>query len=247
MKTSNKLLLFALVVLLGALGTYNIALKAEYNTKSYLDPYRNYVALDFNGFEEIELNSGDMLSVLIEPGDEHAVYLYEGNEETVQISQQANTLQIDVTTHDKQKSLRGWGYPQLIIKTPMLHTLRSNAKHIYNGEPVIHTKRQNTASWLNTTLKGFKQDSLRLELDNGVMVQLHGSQLQHLYAVTGTSPESDPKLLIHPDNKIEQANLDIRNRSHLALLNVAIPGLQYTLSEQAQVELSGEALAILRK
>ena len=247
MKTSNKLLLLALVVLLSALATYNIALKAEYNTKSYLDPYRNYVALDFSGFEEIEVNSGDMISVLIEPGDAHAVYLYKGNDEVVQISQQANTLQIDVATNEKRNGLRGWGSPQLIIKTPMLHTLRSNALHTFNGEPVTHVKRLNSAEWRNTTLKGFKQDSIRLELDNGVLVQLEGNELQHLHAITGTSPDSDPKLLIQNTNKIQQANLDIRNRSYLSLLNVAIPELRYTLSEQAQVELSGDALTVMRK
>ncbi|WP_299988433.1 hypothetical protein [uncultured Pontibacter sp.] len=247
MKTSNKLLLFAFFVLLSALATYNIALKAEYNTKSYQDPYRNYIAMDFNGFEEIEVNAGDMLSVVIEPGDEHAVYLYKGNDEVVQISQEASTLQIDVTTHDKQKGVRGWGSPHLIIKTPMLHTLRANATHTLNGEPVTNVQRQNTANWLNTTLKGFKQDSIRLELDNGVMVRLDGNELQRLYAVTGTSPGSESKLLIYPDNKIQQANLEIGNRSHLALINVSIPALHYNLSEQAQVELSGEALAVLRK
>ncbi|MCP2043845.1 hypothetical protein [Pontibacter sp. HSC-36F09] len=247
MKTSNKLLLFALVVLASALATYNIALKAEYNTKSYQDPYKNYIAMDFSGFEEVEVNAGDMLKVLIEPGDEHAVYLYKGNEEVVQISQDNKKLQIDVTTDDTQKGVRGWGTPHLVIKTPVLKTLRANATHTLNGKQITNSKRLNTASYLNTSLMGFKQDSLRLELDNGVMVQLHGNQLQHLQAVTGTSPESDSKLLIHPDNKIQQANLDIRNRSHLTLLNVSIPALQYTLSEQAQVELSGEALVILRK
>lgn len=246
MKTSNKLLLFALAVLVGALGTYNIALKAEYNTKSYQDPYKNYIAMDFNGFDEVEVNAGDMLKVMIEPGEQHAVYLYKGNEEVVHISQENKTLQIDVTTNDTQKGVRGWGAPHLIIKTPMLHTLRANAMHISNGELMTNIQRLNTASYLNTSLYGFKQDSLRLELDNGVLVQLHGSELQHLQAVTGTSPDSDSKLLIHPDNKIRQANLDIRNRSQLALINVAIPELKYTLSEKAQVELSGEALAILR-
>ncbi|MDO6390412.1 hypothetical protein Q4E40_09760 [Pontibacter sp. BT731] len=247
MKTSNKLLLFALVVLASALATYNIALKAEYNTGSYQDPYRNYVALDFNGFDEVEVHAGDMLKVQLEPGDQHAVYLYKGNEEVVQISQENKTLQIDVTTHDTQKGVRGWGSPHLIIKTPLLKTLRANATHTSNGEQVTNVQRMNAANYLNTTLKGFKQDSLRLELDNGVLVQLDGNQIQYLYAVTGSSPESGSKLLINPDNKIQQANLDIRNRSHLTLLNVAIPALQYTLSEQAQVELSGEALAILRK
>ena len=247
MKTSNKLLLFAFVVLLSALATYNIALKAEYNTKSYQDPYRNYVALNFSGFEDIEVNSGDMIGVLIEPGDAHAVYLYKGNEEVVQISQQTNTLQIDVATNEKQNGLRGWGSPQLIIKTPMLRILRANALHTLNGEPVTHVKRLKTVEWRNTTLKGFKQDSIRLELDNGVLVQLDSNELQHLDAVTGTSPGSESKLLIQNTNKIQQANLDIRNRSYLSLLNVAIPELRYTLSEQAQVELSGEALTVLRK
>ncbi|PVY42856.1 hypothetical protein [Pontibacter virosus] len=247
MKTSNKLLVFALVMLVSALATYNIALKAEYNTKSYQDPYKNYIAMDFNGFDEVEVNAGDMLKVLIEPGEQHAVYLYKGNEEVVQINQENKTLQIDVTTNDRQKGVRGWGAPHLIIKTPMLHTLRANAMHALNGKQVTNIQRLNTASYLNTSLYGFKQDSLRLELDNGVLVQLLGNELQHLQAVTGTSPESDSKLLIHPDNNIQQANLNIRNRSHLTLLNVAIPELQYTLSEQAQVELSGEALAILRK
>ncbi|MBX0333405.1 hypothetical protein K3G39_09150 [Pontibacter sp. HSC-14F20] len=247
MKTSNKLLLFALVVLLSALATYNIALKAEYNTKSYQDPYKNYVVMDFNGFDEVEVNAGDMLKVLIEPGDVQAVYLYKGNEEVVQISQENKTLQIDVATNDKQKDVKGWGSPHLIIKTPMLKMLRANAKHTLHGEQVTNVQRLNKVNYLNTSLMGFKQDSLRLELDNGVMVQLHGNELQHLHAETGTSPESDSKLLIHPDNKIQQANLDIRNRSYLTLNNVAIPALQYTLSEQAQVELSGEALAILRK
>lgn len=247
MKTSNILLLTALVVLLSALATYNIALKAEYKTEKYRDPYRNYIAMDFSGFEEIEVNAGDMLNVLIEPGDEHAVYLYKGNDDVVQIGQENKILQVNVSIDEKQKGVRGWGSPHLIIKTPSLKTVRANATHALNGKSVTNPKRLTPLNHLNTTIKGFKQDSLRLELDNGVIVQLNNNTLKRLSAVAGTSPESESKLRILEGNNIQQANLDIRNRSHLALQGIAIPELQYNLSEQAQVELSGNALAVLRK
>lgn len=247
MKTSNQFLIAALVVLLSSLAAYNIVLKAEYKSESYKDPYRNYVAMDFSDFEEVEVNPGTKLNVLIEQGETHAVYLYKENEEVIKLSQDGKRLKVDLALTDEHDKVRGWQSPMVIIRTPNLSLLRTNAVHTSNGKVETTLKRSSMQYYHLVDVKGLKQERLTLDLDNGSNVRLVGNELTTLQAVAGNSQESNPMLLITTDNKIQQAELDIRNNAYLVLQNVAIPDVRCTFSETAQVELSGASLAILRK
>lgn len=247
MKTSNKLLIAALVVLLSSLATYNMALKAEYKTESYKDPYHNYTALDMQHFEEVDVNAGAMLSVRIEAGDKHEVYLLRHNEEVVQVTQQGNRLSLDVGLTDEHDRVRGWQNPHVIIRTPELKVLRADAMHTLNGKKITSQQRSWSQYYHLITVKGLRQERLLLELDNGSNVKLSGNEIGHLQAVTAKSPESESMLQLTEDNKLQEADLDIRHKGHLVLQNLAIPELRYTFSEHAKADFSGAALAILRK
>lgn len=248
MKTSNKLIIAALVLALCSLAAYNIALRAEYKTGKFRDPFRNYTALHFADFDEVDLHAADMLRVTIEPGDKHEVYLYTKNQDYVQLRQNGKRLHVHLALPEEGANLWSSGRPNLIIKMPQLALLRTDATHTAaDGKQVTEAKRPPMEHYYMTEVRGFAQDSLVLELDNGSVAQLQGNTLQLLRATTGLSPESETKLRVMEDNKIARARFDVRHASYLALLNAAIPEVDYQLSEKARVELQGESLAALRK
>lgn len=247
MKTSNKLLIAALVLALFSLAAYNIALRGEYKTEKFRDPYRDYIALDFTDFNEVDLHAADKMRVSIEPGDKHEVYLYNKNEKLVQLRQQGDRLHVDLVLPDEDSRLWYSSGPTLIIKVPHLALLRTDATHTFKGEQITTSKLPLTNNYYAAYVRGFQQDSMTLQIDNGSMVQLNGNTLQSLRATTGISPASEAKLMLMEDNQIQQAYFDVRHSSNLSIINAAIPDLRYDLSEDARLELQGKSLATLRK
>ncbi|WP_018479012.1 hypothetical protein [Pontibacter roseus] len=249
MKTSNKLLLAALVVLLCSLAAYNMALKSEYDTGAYKDPLGNHSLLSFQDFDEIVVYPADMLKVRIEKGDRHEVYLKNGMEDRVQVSQAGKRLHIRLALTEQTKVISGnQGEHHLVIRTPHVKLVRADAIHTMNGKEETWQKdKMRYMDYYGVTLAGLELDSLSLELDNGSLVKLENNALKSLQVTSGSSYGSEPTLQISPNNKLQQASLDIRNGSILVLENVAIPQLSYTFSDSAQLRISGASIAALKK
>ena len=55
MKTSNKLFVAAVALVLGSLATYDAALRAEYRSGHYKDPLHNYQALGLRNFDAVSV------------------------------------------------------------------------------------------------------------------------------------------------------------------------------------------------
>src|SRR5947209_3869211 len=57
MKTSNKLILTALLLVFIFLFAYDNLLKREYLSGNYRNPYRNFIALKFKDFDTVDMTS----------------------------------------------------------------------------------------------------------------------------------------------------------------------------------------------
>ena len=248
MKTSNKLLLTALLVLLGSLAAYNMVLKSAYDTGAYKDPLGNHALLDFKGFDEVDVNASNLLQVKIEAGDAFAVYQLKGTEEMIQVTQEGNRLKVDLTLPDEKTGLGGLRTTyHVVIRTPAVKNVRANAVYTVAGKPTTARHKLYAPNYFGLLIEGFRQEHLQLELDNGSHVQLAGNQIGTLKASTGASAGSEPLLQLLPNNKLQQADLNIRNGSYLELQNVPVPQLRYTFSDSAHVSLSGASLASFRQ
>jgi hypothetical protein len=248
MKTSNIFLLTALIVLAFSLGAYNMALKSEYTSEAYKDPLRYHKLLAFTGFNEIDVNAAHMLSVKIEHGEEHQVYLQDLAFELIQVTQDGKRLKIDITTEEERfKGVNRQGPFHIVIKTPHVSVIRTNALHSQKGTQYTRAEQPQFPDYYGVTAEGLQQDKLVVEVDNGSNLLLRGNKLEQLQATAGRGNRSQSKLQLMPNNQIQQAELDMRNSSHLVMHHVAIPQLRYTFSDSVQVNVSGVSLAVLRK
>jgi len=63
MKTSNKLIIVVVLVILFSLVVYDLLLKAAYMSGDYKIPYKNYVSLPWKDFDIVEVNSSTAANV----------------------------------------------------------------------------------------------------------------------------------------------------------------------------------------
>ena len=233
MKTSNKLFVAAVALVLGSLATYDAALHAEYGTGHFRDPLRNYQALGLRNFDRISVPAAGRLHVKIERGP-FAVHLNKDAAEYVHVTQQNGQLAVAL---DYPKEWKWLGQKDALrITCPQLAALSAKGTYTVAGQPQ-HDKLEGGGE---VEIKGFRQDSLALQLDQSTHVLLTGNLLRQLRATTGQRPGTEPSLTIGADNHIQAADLTIGSRGHLDLAT-AISNLRHRFSDSATVAFSGAA------
>ncbi|MDQ2795477.1 MAG: hypothetical protein M3Y12_15930 [Bacteroidota bacterium] len=233
MKTSNKLFVAAVALVLGSLATYDAALRAEYRTGHYKDPLYNYQTLGLRNFDAVRVPSASGLQVKVVAGP-FAVRVSKDAADYVRVTQRGQELIVTVAYPQKVESL---GRQQAVVITcPRLAALTVDGTYTVAG--------QAPATQLQTggevEISGFRQDSLTLRQDQSNQIQLVGNTLGWLRASAGARPGSEPGLSIGADNHIQAADLTIGHRGHLDLAT-AIAHLRYQFSDSAAVVLTGAA------
>lgn len=245
MKTSNKLLLTALFVLLASVIAFNVALKAEYNKGTFRDLYKDYTSLGLKDFSTITVNGAGSARVEVVPGD-YQVRVLDHAAEYIKMDVRGQELVLDVAFPEEYSMPNAVAH--VIIACPDLRTLKADAVYSAAGEKVVEKVYQGWPSANNgVTVKEMKLDSLTIEQDNGSSVALAGNRIGNLHATAGLSNASSPRLTIARGNVISSARFDIRSRSELVLEDVAIPHIDYCFSDSAKTVLSGASLAIMKK
>lgn len=244
MRTSNKLLLSALIIFVIGLGIYNSALKAEYLAGSYKNPYKDFNALNFKDFDEIEVNAASQMDVTITNGDNN-VRVSKSAAKQIKVTQQGRKLIIDLVFSDHK--FREWSN-YIDISCPKLVAVKTRSFYMDQDKRITdNTNDKGNFNYHHVTIKGFKLDSLSLEQDNANEIQLSDNHIGLLNVLTGITASATPQLTIQKGNTIEKANLQMMQRSQLDIDNVYIPQLKYHFSDSARVTLSGTALKSLNK
>ena len=238
MKTSNKLFVATVGLVLGSLVTYDAALRAEYLTGHYKDQLHNYDALAFRNFDEIAVPAASAANVKIVAGP-FAVHVNKDAAEFVRVTQQGEQLTVALAYPKEWENL-GHG-PAVVISCPRLQTLTTDGVYTIAGKPQVKKKD----SRCEVTVQGFSQDSLTVQQDHASSVRLVGNTLARLRAVTGASVGSGPQLALDQDNHIQAATLAMDHQSRLEL-KTAIPELRYQLSDSTTATFSGAAARGLR-
>ena len=102
MKTSNKFIFAALVLILASLTWYDVSLKAEYLSGNYKSPYSGYTHLKYTGFNIVDLNSSTAANVKFIQGP-FGVWVDNSATDYVVLRQQGNQLRITAAFEDNYR------------------------------------------------------------------------------------------------------------------------------------------------
>jgi len=239
MKTSNKFVLAALVVLFVGLAFFNNALQAEYRTGAFRDPLRNFVTLPLRDFNSLHLQAANLASVQIQRGP-YSVRVFKPLADVLQVKQQGESLTLGVNFPDESRPyLLSSEKPAIIITCPDLVALHTDATYAVNGK----AKTDQAQPWdgFRTIMQGFQQDSLSIQADNGSSVELRDNTLQHLRVVAGHA-KGEPIVRLHLGNHIQQARFVMGGKSKLIFDELSIPQLAYQFADSATTTLPGRSL-----
>jgi hypothetical protein len=244
MKTSNKLILAAIVLTLVMLTWYDLRLKAEYLSGAYKILYSDYTKLNYTGFDIVELNSSTAANVKFVQGP-FSVRVDNNAMDYVVFKQQGNRLMIDAVF---ERNYRWNPNPYVIvISCPTLKKLTTGATYQADSHMVTDTIVREEWNMRQVLIEGFRQDSLSIEQDYGSTVVLAADTIRSLKAVTGKSNGSGSKIILQPDNEFRDAALNIGHRSTFILQNAHIQNLTYHLADSAELTVTGNAQHILNQ
>jgi hypothetical protein len=231
-------------VLVLSLFGYDCLLRAAYKSGAYRDPYNGFETLKFKNFDKVDILSSTAANVKFIQGP-FRVRIDQAALEYVKVKQQGRRLQIDANFEDHYF---GNSNPFiLIISCPKLAEINTNANYTANKKLTIDTVVRDDWNMRRILVDGFKQDSLIIKQDYGSTVVLDDNTIGSVNAVVGLSPQSGSKMIILKNNRIQNTNLDIRNKSRLLLNDAEISNLNYHLADSAKLIITGAGINLIKK
>ena len=243
MKTSNKLLVLAVVVLLASITSYNFSLKAEYNKRAFISEFYEYNKLNFKDFNEIEVKGANILDLKILQSDTFVVRMRKRFAPRFTIEQSGRKLVISLVNNEDSYSSE----KEIVIFCPKLNRLVLDGvnTNYYNSKDSMITAFSEQ-DWRRTVVEGFEIDSLNIALGVNNTLKLNNNKIKQLYVNVGEKQKSGSKLIIWKDNVIEDAFFDIADKNELQLISPQIENLKYIYADGATISLTGKAHSLLK-
>lgn len=241
MKTSNKFLLTAILLLVISVGIYDFQLKAEYLKGDYKNPYKGFVNLNFRGFKVIALGSSTAINIMLVKGP-FKVLTDPDAMEFLKIEQRHDSLLIRAAFKDNFHNVRS--RQVLYISCPEITSFTADAKYTASDTQVIDTIASADFKWRPTTISGFSGDMLNISADHASNVFLKDNKFNTLNAIVGSSNSAVSNLTIETGNQFGKTNLDIRNKSRLWIKDDSLSSINYKLSDSAKLILNGNTRMI---
>jgi hypothetical protein len=238
MKTSNKLVLVALLLTLVSLCYYNYLLKKAFISGKYKDPYANFVTLKFKDFDTIDVVSSTAANIKFVQGP-FSVRIDTNFMDYAKVRQTGGRLQINAVFES------GYLYNPnpyvLVISCPKLSQVIANATYQANNKTVTDTIVREDWNMRQVLIDGFKQDSLSIRQDYGSTVVFANNNIKWLNVATGKSKGSGSKTIVLKRNQFGEATFNIGNNSKLVLNDATINKLDYHLADSTQIIFNGAA------
>lgn len=242
MKTSNKLMISALVVLLVSLTIYNSALKAEFVSGRYKDPYKDYTSNGIKNFNEIEINATNMMDITIRKGD-YAIHTAKSNNDIVKYTKVGNRLiiSVDFEKNPKSNDPNIPHFNKVDIYCPQITYVKTD-EHGYTM-PMKKISPEDRESVNNAggmiMLRRFKLDSLNIEHKSGTIFLGKDT-----IASLRTTTTAKSYLNIEKDVYIGKADMHINDKSSLSLEKFDIPKFNYTLADSATITFTSKGATL---
>lgn len=244
MKTSNKLALAAVTLIMAAMLFYDLKLKAAYLSGDYKDQFRDYAALNFKNFNSIKLNASTAANIIVKRGA-FSVKIEPNGNNYVKVTQTGSTLNIDAAFSGNYQNAR-YDYVMLIT-CPKLVNFDADAKYMSGDLLVTDTLAGADFKWRPSIIRGFSSDSLSITAKHGSNIILTQNNIKALKAVIGINDGSASDLTIGTGNHFEKADLTLLNKSRLQILEANIPDLKYQLADSAKLIITGAAKNLIIK
>jgi hypothetical protein len=242
MKTSNKLIIAATILVLVSMFIYDYELKNEYFSGNYKNPYRDFVTLKFHDFDAVDINSSTISNAKFVQGP-FKVMIDNSALRYTKVVQKGNRLQVDVSYNGNRPN--SFNRYALIISCPKLTELNANAVSTSDNIGVPDLDASDFWNQKPNLVEGFKEDSLSVKLTYGSSVILSNNHIRALNAAVGIKPESGSKFSILSNNVFQKATINVNNRGSLLLDGSTIKKLEYHLADSAKLVLTGLAQSIL--
>ena len=246
MKTSNKILIVATLVVIGYLLVYDTALKAEYVKGDFKKPHYRMHQLSLSNFNIIEHNAANIIGMQIEKGP-YGVWIDDYIKDKVKVSQHGQTLQVDYISKENFSDYKG-----IIISCPDVISITANP--FINPEKTANERylRRNGTTMIidyfphgTIGIIGFEQPVMTLQANEFTEFELQKNTLTQLNAKIGNTKKGNAGLTITADNKITGADIQVPGRSTLTLDNVYINKVTYKIADSADVHLTGKSVRLL--
>lgn len=241
MKTSNKFLLTAVLLLIVSVGIYDFQLKAEYFKGEYKNPYNGFNNLNFRNFKVIELGSSTAINIMLVRGP-FKVLADPGAMEFMKIEQRHDSLFIHAEFKDNFHNVQSPNV--LYISMPELDAFYADAKYKAGDAQIIDTTAAQDFKWRATTISSFSGDELNIIQDHASTILLKNNKFNVLNAVIGKSSYSASNLSIETGNQFAKTNLDIGNKSRLWIKDDSLSNITYKLDDSAKLILNGNTRII---
>ena len=244
MKTSNKLALAGVVLILAAMVWFDLIMKSAYFSGDYKKPFRDYITLDFKNFNTIKLNASTAANIIVKQGP-FDVKIEPFGKNYVKLTQKGEALQIDVSFEGSYQNPR-FDYV-VLITCPNLIKFDADARYMAGDIQITDTLAGADFKWRPSIISGFTQDSLSITAKHASNITLTGNNIKTLKAVIGINDGSASDMTIANDNRFENADISLLNKSRLQLQGGSIPNLKYKLADSAKLILSGAAKNLIIK
>ena len=251
MKTSNKLFSAAILILLAAMIVYDFQLKAEYVTMKRLGlgqyqkdhRFDNYEKADVKKFSSIDLRSANVVRITIEYGEKEAVWVDKGGKDMVNVSQNGETLMVDLS--DKGKEDIDFYKGSVIIISPKIKSIHTTA-HTYSRKKNQNTRVSTRFQGGPVSITGFRQDSLQLIVAGWTNIDFNKNELKHLNAIVG-GETGNGELSISSNNNVESMKLKVEGESTVEVLDSDVKKIDHQIAEGAIVTFRGVVIHQLTK
>jgi len=244
MKTSNKLVLFGLVLILATMVWFDLIVRSAYFAGDYKKPFREFVSLNFKNFSTINLNASTAANIIVRQGP-FDVKIEPYGKNYVKVTQNGTTLNIDAAFSGSYQNPR-YDYVMLIT-CPSLVKFNTDARYMAGDVQITDTLAAVDFYWRPSIIRGFKQDSLAITARHASNIILTGNTIKNLKAEVGINEGSASDITITGDNKFEKADLSLLNKGRLRLQGGDIPNLQYHLADSAQLIINGSSRKLIDK
>jgi hypothetical protein len=243
MKTSNKLIFAASLLLVISLFAFDYMTRLEYFSGRYKNPYKDFATLKLKDFDAVDVNSTSAANVKFIQGP-FRVMVDTNALNFVRITQQGDRLQINVAF---EHSYVYNPHPYLVvISCPRLSEVSVNAIFTAGNKKIVDTVYREDWSMRQNLIEGFKEDSLSIRQTYGGSIVFSGNHIKFLNAVAGSDVGSGSRIIILKNNTFQNATLDILNRSKLLLDGESIQNLKYHLADSARMTITGASQNILK-
>ncbi len=244
MKTSNKLVVAGILLLLIALFGYDYLLKQEYLTGSYKIPYKDYISLKFKDFDAADVMSSTATNVKFVQGP-YSVKIDDDALSYTTVEQKGSRLII--VSHFEGEYRNNINDYLLIISMPKLTDVNTSATYKKNkgAQTVTDTTVREDWHMRMVLIECFNEDSINVKQDYGSTVVFSNNHIRALNGIVGASDSSGSKLVILKNNRFDQARINVLNRSNFLLDGKPIQNLKYSLADSAKITFTGSSQNII--